>query len=305
MGYSTDIFLNETADSCICAICHDVLKEASSLTDCGHSFCADCINSLYFNSSELSCPTCRTAVTGSTNPNYAVRGIIDALDVSCPHGGDECGWNGKVGELESHSSECLYKVIECGIEGCTHTCQRNDMATHRSSNEALFKHMELKHERKMSEMEAKLSSKYDNKIDELEAYFTRKIDEMEDTYDRKDDERTAEIQSCKKKLRTYKNKVDTLEQKVEVLEKKIGEKTKKRKISKRSVGAAKSEEGTVYPLSENQLANEVMRLNREHELHIANEANRRKLENRLKLDNVILERVRISGGKFMNLYTAF
>ena len=145
MGYSTDIFTTEPADSCICAICHDVLKDASSLTDCGHSFCTECINSLYllFNSSELSCPTCRTAVTGSTNPNYAVRGIIDALDVSCPHGGGECGWKGKVGELRSHGKECLYKVIECGIEGCAHTCRRKDMAAHRSSNEALLQHMEL------------------------------------------------------------------------------------------------------------------------------------------------------------------
>ena len=237
MGYSTDIFLNEPADSCLCAICHDVLKEASSL-NCGHSFCAECIRSLYFNSSELSCPTCRTAVTGSTNPNYAVRGIIDALEVACPDGGGECGWKGKVGELQSHGDICMFKVIECGIEGCTHTCQRKDMAAHRSSNEALLQHMELKHDRKLSEMETKLRSRYDEKINELEAYFTRKIDEMEDTYDRKEDERTAEIQSCKKKLRTYKNKVDSLEQKVEVLEKQIGDKTKKRKTSKRSIGAA-------------------------------------------------------------------
>ena len=229
MGYPTDIFTTEPADSCLCAICHDVLKEASSL-NCGHSFCAECIRSLYFNSIELSCPTCRTAVTGSTNPNYAVRGIIDALDVTCPDGCGECGWKGKVGELQSHGYICVYKTITCGIEGCTHTCLRKDMNAHHSSNEALLQHTELKYERKLNEMEAELSSKYDNKIDELEAYFARKIDEMEDTYDRKDDERTAEIHSCKKKIRTYKNKVDSLEQKVEVLEKQIGD--KKRKLRK-------------------------------------------------------------------------
>jgi len=215
MGYPTDIFLNEPADSCICAICHDVLKEASSLS-CGHSFCTECIDSLIINlefpAIDPSCPTCR--VTGSSNPNYAVRGIIDALEVSCPHGGGECGWLGKVGELQSHGKECSYKVIECGIEGCTHTCQRKDMAAHRSSNEALLQHMELKYERKMSEMEDKLR---------------RRLSEMEEAYDNKDDERKAEIQSCKNKLRSYKNKVNTLEEKVEVLERLTGVKNKKRK----------------------------------------------------------------------------
>lgn len=242
MGHSTDIFLNDPADSCICAICHDVLKDASSLTDCGHSFCAECINSLYFNSSELSCPTCRTAVTGSTNPNYAVRGIIDALEVSCPDGGTECGWLGKIGELESHSSECLYKTITCGIEGCTHKCQRKDMDAHRSSNEALFKHMELKHERKMSEMEAKLSLRYNGRIDALKSEFNRKLTEMGDIYEQYDGDRQAEIQSCKNNLRSYKSKVDTLEEKVEELEKQIWDKKRKKSIkqTKRSTGDSES-----------------------------------------------------------------
>jgi len=244
MGHSTDIFLNKPADTCICAVCHDVLKEASSL-NCGHSFCTECIDSLNLMDSP-SCPTCRADIT-SSNPNYAVRGIIDALDVSCPYGGGECGWNGKVGELQSHGDICMFKVIECGIEGCTHTCKRKDMAAHRSSNEALFKHMELKHERKMNEMEAKLSLRYNGRIDALKIEFNRRLTEMEETYDRKDDERTAEIKSCRNKLRSYKNKVDTLEEKVEVLEMQIGNKSKKRKTSKHSIGigAAKSEKGTI------------------------------------------------------------
>lgn len=225
MGYSTDIFLNETADSCICAICHDVLKDASSPTDCGHSFCTECINSLYFNSSELSCPTCRTAVSSSSNPNYAVRGIIDALDVSCPDGGAMCGWKGKVGELQSHGDICMYKVIECGIEGCTHTCQRKDMKDHRSSNEALLQHMELKYERKMNEMEAK---------------YRRRIRDL-----------WGEISSLQQKDNNHEMKVRTLEEKVEVLEKQIGDKKgKKRKIRSPSYQGAGSQS---YYISSNPL----------------------------------------------------
>ena len=198
MGHSTDIFLNKPADTCICAVCHDVLKDASSL-NCGHSFCTECINSLYLMDSP-SCPTCRADIT-SSNPNYAVRGIIDSLEVSCPDGGGECGWKGKVGELQSHGDICMYKVIECGIEGCTHTCQRKDMDAHRSSNEALLQHMDLKYERKMNEMEAK---------------YRRRISDL-----------WGEISSLQRKDNNHEMKVRALEEKVEVLEKQIGDKKRK------------------------------------------------------------------------------
>jgi len=213
MGHSTDIFLDKPADTCICAVCHDVLKDASSLS-CGHSFCTECIDSLYLMDSP-SCPTCRTDIT-STNPNYVVRGIIDALDVTCPDGGDECGWKGKVGELQSHGDICMYKVIECGIEGCIHTCQRKDMAAHRSSNEALLQHMELKYERKMNEMEAK---------------YRRRIRDL-----------WGDISSLQRKDNNHEMKVRTLEEKVVVLEKQIGDmKGKKRKIRSPSYQGAGSQ----------------------------------------------------------------
>ena len=97
------------------------------------------------------------------------------------------------------------KVIECGIEGCTHTCQRKDMAAHRSSNEALLQHLELKYERKMNEMEAK---------------YRRRIRDL-----------WGEISSLQRKDNNHEMKVRTLEEKVEVLENQIGDKKrKKRKI---------------------------------------------------------------------------
>ena len=36
--FSTDIFASEPAGRFICAICHDVLKDACAL-NCGHTFC--------------------------------------------------------------------------------------------------------------------------------------------------------------------------------------------------------------------------------------------------------------------------
>ena len=79
MGYSTDIFASGPSEGFICAICHDVLKDAFSL-NCGHTFCGGCIDALPW---DPSCPNCRVSVT-SSNPNYAMRDVIGELAVKCP-----------------------------------------------------------------------------------------------------------------------------------------------------------------------------------------------------------------------------
>ena len=108
MGYSTDIFTTPPPDGCICAVCHDVLKDASSF-NCGHTFCSSCVSDVtrWTNST---CPNCR-AIVSSSNPNYAVRDIIGALQVSCPFDDTECGWTGQVNEVAAHGNVCMYKTI--------------------------------------------------------------------------------------------------------------------------------------------------------------------------------------------------
>jgi len=66
----------DVVDYCTCAICHDVMKDATSL-NCGHTFCDGCIQQYRSLSSNL-CPSCRTIITG-THPNYAVRNIIESM----------------------------------------------------------------------------------------------------------------------------------------------------------------------------------------------------------------------------------
>ena len=106
MGYSTDIFASEPSEGFICAICHDVLKDACSL-NCGHTFCEGCIDSCRASSSNPSCPNCRVTVT-SSNPNYVVRDVIGELAVRCPDSDDmcnwiaeECYWTGQVKDIDS------------------------------------------------------------------------------------------------------------------------------------------------------------------------------------------------------------
>ena len=43
MGYPTDIFTTKLADGCICPICHDIVRDASSMKECGLTFCDVCI----------------------------------------------------------------------------------------------------------------------------------------------------------------------------------------------------------------------------------------------------------------------
>ena len=81
MGHSTDMFSPDPAASCICAIFHDVLKHVSSLKECGHMFCEECIKTNL--ESNTSCPNFCAAVTGS-NPNYFARDTIVLMLVRCP-----------------------------------------------------------------------------------------------------------------------------------------------------------------------------------------------------------------------------
>ena len=69
MGYSTDLFTTEPAAGCICAICHDVLKDASSFVECGHTFCNSCINASLMNDND-SCPNCRAEVSGEVRSSF-------------------------------------------------------------------------------------------------------------------------------------------------------------------------------------------------------------------------------------------
>ena len=160
-----------------------MLNDASSFKECGHTFCDGCI--LECLAVNPTCPTCREYVHTGSNPNYALRDIIDKLEVRCPKyekdvmppskrlkstgdncddNGDEyspCDWRGTVSGLKKHvADECLLATMSCGEEGCQHMCQRRHMDAHRSSQKGMMRHMELKYENKLKALEMKYESKY-------------------------------------------------------------------------------------------------------------------------------------------------
>ena len=228
MGHPTDIFSPGPSTGFICAICHDVLKDASTFRECGHTFCDDCITDCLGHNN--SCPNCRVVVTGS-NPNYALREIVESLPVNCPEWcnskkrkRDEedddqdvaaiagCDWKGQLKDLKDHEKVCDFKIVACNVNGCEHRCKRKDMASHHSSPTGMMMHQELRHENNMKSMELRYESKmkfielkHENDIKEMGLRYENNIEAVqlaltlrEQMYEKKLEDRD---QKYEKKLR--------------------------------------------------------------------------------------------------------
>lgn len=200
MGHPTDIFSSEPPSSCVCAICHDILEDASSLKECGHTFCDVCMKDCLEHNP--SCPNCRVAVTGS-NPNYPLREIIETMQVSCPEWTDEdddesgnkrkrgCDWEGTIEGLKVHENVCKFKVIACNVDGCGYTCKRKDMESHHSSTMGIMMHMECRHGNKMRGMELR----HKNEMKALQLRCETMIKAQDQKYDRKLKKKMKELES--------------------------------------------------------------------------------------------------------------
>lgn len=182
MGFPSDIFTSDPAVSCICVICHDVLEKASSLKECGHTFCDACIASSL--EASASCPNCRASVTGA-NPSYFARDTIDGMEVKCSNWrsgedatkkrtrcdrdneGDSaapslgCEWKGQLKDLKHHEITCGFKRVKCSVDGCSHTCLAKDMEAHLTNGAAILSHMQL--------MKYSVGTKCNQRIKDLEA----------------------------------------------------------------------------------------------------------------------------------------
>jgi len=205
MGHPTDIFLSPPPDSSTCAICHDVLQDAVSMKECGHTFCDGCAKTC-LQTNTKSCPNCRVKVTGCI-PNFFARESIGAMQVKCPHGRNDndeeeskrrrgndgdalpaegCTWTGRCEDFHNHDKACEFKIITCDLDGCDHECRRKDMDSHLSGG-GFLRHMNLmkqsitaSYDSKMEAMKQSITARYENKIQELKIDSNREIQILED-----------------------------------------------------------------------------------------------------------------------------
>ena len=68
-----------------CPICHDVLRDPVSITNCGHDFCKHCIQD--WLKIRPSCPICRASTNNHEDiqPCYLLRLILDQAKQLAPH----------------------------------------------------------------------------------------------------------------------------------------------------------------------------------------------------------------------------
>jgi hypothetical protein len=109
MGLPVEIFITSPPDSSTCAICHDVLEDAVSMKECGHTFCDHCARDC-LRSNSNSCPNCRVQVSG-TNPNFFARESIGSMQVKCLNGhsvgNDQANKRQRRNDGEAVLAECV------------------------------------------------------------------------------------------------------------------------------------------------------------------------------------------------------
>lgn len=91
----------------ICSFCHLLLKDAVQ-TCCGHLYCKECLENLYFNNqSKLICMVCQKKfLENEVFSDTSKRREVQSLVVHCTSMGDGCTWEGKLSKLADHLSEC-------------------------------------------------------------------------------------------------------------------------------------------------------------------------------------------------------
>ena len=196
MGHPIDIFALEPSPSCICIICHEVVELASSLKECGHTFCNNCIETS-FQDSNL-CPTCRVETSGCI-PNFFARDTVDEVQVMCnpeAHQDDDdgnkkrkrdddddddddddidnhCNWKGPLQDLKNHKKHCSYRQVCCPVDGCTWLCLQKDVDSHLTSSIGTREHMRLL-DKKMKKLEQSMNTK----IEQIQAKCDKEIEAL-------------------------------------------------------------------------------------------------------------------------------
>ena len=129
-GYQCE-FVESVPDNYKCQLCSLVAKRRSVTSCCGESFCHEGIRGL--EQGNQPCPTC--GEVDFTIMQLKNQQKINNLQVYCTFKERECGWSGRLQDLEVHldpdQNECQYMDISCPLH-CNHIVPRNAVQQHTS-----------------------------------------------------------------------------------------------------------------------------------------------------------------------------
>ncbi|XP_028393263.1 TNF receptor-associated factor 4-like isoform X2 [Dendronephthya gigantea] len=176
-GYPLKWFKEQNAarSSFECSICLEVLKDAVQVGDCGHQFCAQCIEDIL--KSDPRCPSCRIRISKqNVFKDHAARRLIKKLDVNCCN--DGCSWIGSLGSLlEAHMNSCRFLV------GNKNNANQSDAI---AELQARFESLVLKvsslekvHKNEMEEVNSKVLQR-ENELKQLKLKHDEEVKELKD-----------------------------------------------------------------------------------------------------------------------------
>ena len=123
--------MESVPDNYKCQLCSLVAKRRTVTSCCGESFCHEGIRGL--EQGHQPCPTC--GEVDFTIIQLKNQQKIDNLQVYCTFKKRECGWSGRLQDLEVHldpdQNECQYMDISCPLH-CQQLVPRNAVQQHMS-----------------------------------------------------------------------------------------------------------------------------------------------------------------------------
>ena len=129
-GYKCE-FVESVPDNYKCQLCSLLAKRRTVTSCCGESFCHEGISGL--EQGNQPCPTC--GEVDFTTMELKNQQKIDNLQVYCTFKERECGWSGRLQDLEVHldpdQNVCQYMDISCPLH-CQQLVPRNAVQQHTS-----------------------------------------------------------------------------------------------------------------------------------------------------------------------------
>ena len=127
--YKYDLVSTPT-DEAICPVCLDLAIKPFLVECCGHHFCQQCLANVRAKGS--ACPLCRESTPTAMHDKYFERNVIHEQRVRCREKKNSCQWEGLLGELQRHLTQCQYVKEDCPYK-CEERVQRRHLEEHKAN----------------------------------------------------------------------------------------------------------------------------------------------------------------------------